>query len=44
VRRWQDLPAAARAYVQRVEAISGAAVSLVSVGPEREQIIARLAN
>ena len=44
VRRWQDLPAAARAYVQRVEAISGATVSLVSVGPEREQIIARLAD
>ncbi len=39
VRRWQDLPAAARAYIQRVAQVGGVAVSQVSVGPEREQVV-----
>ncbi|HNT53742.1 MAG TPA: adenylosuccinate synthase [Anaerolineaceae bacterium] len=43
IRHWQDLPDNAQAYVRRVEEISGAPVSLISVGPEREQIIARSA-
>ncbi len=34
-----DLPAAARAYIDRISALTGAPVSLVSVGPERSQII-----
>ncbi len=38
--RLADLPPAARHYLQRIETLSGAPISLVSVGPEREQIIA----
>jgi adenylosuccinate synthase len=40
-RAWDDLPAAARAYVERLEALAGVPVSHVSVGPEREQMIVR---
>jgi adenylosuccinate synthase len=39
VRRWEDLPAEAQQYIRRVAEIGGAPVSLVSVGPERDQII-----
>jgi adenylosuccinate synthase len=39
VRRWQDLPAAARAYIRRIEEIGGVPVTQVSVGPEREQVV-----
>lgn len=39
VRAWKDLPAAARDYIRRLEMLSGVHVSLVSVGPERDQII-----
>jgi adenylosuccinate synthase len=39
VRRFQDLPENARAYVRRIEELLGAPVHLVSVGPEREQAI-----
>ena len=38
VRRIADLPAAARAYVRRIEEALGAAVDCVSVGPERSQL------
>mgnify|MGYP000106110386 FL=1 len=37
-RRWDDLPLEARAYVRRIEEITGVPVKHVSVGPEREQI------
>ncbi len=40
-RSWNDLPPAARAYVERLEVLAGAPISLVSVGPEREQMIRR---
>ena len=40
-RSWGDLPEAARAYVERLEALAGVAVSHVSVGPERAQMIVR---
>jgi adenylosuccinate synthase len=39
LRRWQDLPAAACDYLERIAGIAGAPVRLVSVGPEREQMI-----
>jgi adenylosuccinate synthase len=39
VKRLEDLPAAAREYVLRIEALSGADVRLVSVGPERDQVV-----
>ena len=39
VRRWEDLPDATRAYILRIEELSGVPVRLVSVGPERSQIV-----
>lgn len=39
VRRWEDLPVEARAYVNRVEQLAGVPISLVSVGPGRSQTI-----
>ena len=39
VRRWEDLPPAACAYIRRVEQVGGVRVARVSVGPEREQIV-----
>jgi adenylosuccinate synthase len=41
VRRFEDLPAAARAYVAFLEAEVGAPVVMISVGPERDQVIQR---
>jgi len=41
VRRWDDLPPTAQRYVGRIEALVGIPVDLVSVGPEREQLIVR---
>ena len=40
-RSWDDLPGAARAYVQRLEELAGVPISHVSVGPERDQMILR---
>jgi adenylosuccinate synthase len=40
-RNWLDLPAEARAYVERLESLAGVRISHVSVGPEREQMIVR---
>ena len=39
IRRFEELPAAARSYVQRLEELIGCAASVVSVGPSREQTI-----
>jgi adenylosuccinate synthase len=41
VRKWEDLPEAARNYVTRIEEAIGAPITWVSVGPERESIIRR---
>ena len=41
VRRWEDLPQAARAYVERIEAAIGCPIGYISVGPERDSIIIR---
>lgn len=38
-RRWEDLPTPARAYILRLEELSGVPVRLVSVGPERQQVV-----
>ena len=38
---WQSLPAAAKAYVTRLEELAGIPVSIVSVGPDRDQTIIR---
>ena len=40
-RAFGELPAAARAYVERLEALAGVPIGLVSVGPERAQMIVR---
>ncbi|MFO8015402.1 MAG: adenylosuccinate synthase [Phycisphaerae bacterium] len=40
-RTFDDLPAAAQAYVERVEDLVGAPVRMISVGPDREETIRR---
>ena len=40
-RRVEDLPKAARDYVDRVEALAGVPVELISIGPGRDETIAR---
>jgi len=39
VRRWSDLPSAAQTYLERLAGLAGVPVRLVSVGPEREQVV-----
>jgi len=41
VRRWEDLPSQAAAFIRRIEELAGVPVQLVSVGPERDQIVER---
>ena len=41
VRRFEDLPDAARRYVERIEALVDVPVDLLSVGPGRDETIAR---
>jgi adenylosuccinate synthase len=40
-REFDQLPAAARSYVERLEELAGVPIGLVSVGPERDQMIVR---
>jgi adenylosuccinate synthase len=39
ITRWDDLPANARAYLERVQALCGAPIDMVSTGPDREHTI-----
>jgi adenylosuccinate synthase len=39
VRRWEGLPKDAQVYLARIADLAGAPVRMVSVGPEREQIV-----
>ena len=41
VRKWEDLPEAARKYVEYIEQAVGCPITYVSVGPERDAIILR---
>jgi adenylosuccinate synthase len=41
-RRYEDLPNAARSYVERVEALAGVPVEIISIGPGRDETIARI--
>jgi len=41
-RRYEDLPANARTYIERVEALVGVPVELLSVGPDRDQTISKI--
>jgi adenylosuccinate synthase len=39
VRRWKELPSRARTYLETIAELTGAKLSVVSVGPSREQTI-----
>ena len=41
VRRWENLPQAARDYVQMIERALDCPITAISVGPERDSIIFR---
>jgi adenylosuccinate synthase len=41
VRSYEALPASARAFVERTEQLVGAPIRMLSVGPERDQVISR---
>lgn len=41
VRRFEDLPEAAKSYILRIEELTGVPATLVAIGPEREQTIVR---
>jgi adenylosuccinate synthase len=41
VRKWDDLPKAAQAYLERVEELAAVPIQFVSVGPKREDIVTR---
>lgn len=41
IRRFEDLPAAAKAYINRIEALTGVPVAMIGVGASREQAIVR---
>ncbi|MEJ2550059.1 MAG: adenylosuccinate synthase [Anaerolineales bacterium] len=38
-RHWNDLPEEAQAYVRRVQELANTPIRLISIGPEREQVI-----
>ena len=38
-RKWEDLPGAARKYVEMLEEAAGCPVKYISVGPERESLV-----
>lgn len=42
-RRWEELPAAARAYIQRIAELCETPIRAVSVGPERRQLAVKRA-
>jgi adenylosuccinate synthase len=39
VRRYQDLPENARAYLGHIEEICGVPIDMISTGPDREETI-----
>jgi adenylosuccinate synthase len=41
MRRYEDLPAAARRYVERLAELAGVPIDIVSTGPDREETIVR---
>jgi adenylosuccinate synthase len=44
VRAWDDLPAAARAYVERIEELAGVPITMISVGPQRAATFTKAAR
>jgi adenylosuccinate synthase len=43
VRKYKDLPANARRYIERLETLTGCPASHISIGPKREQTVVRKA-
>ncbi len=41
VKRYDELPATARAYLERIEALTGVPIAMISTGPERDETILR---
>jgi adenylosuccinate synthase len=41
IRRYEDLPANARSYLERLQAIVGVPIDIISTGPDRDQTIIR---
>ncbi len=41
VRKWSDLPTQARAYLEKIEQVVGVPITLVGVGPARDQVVIR---
>jgi adenylosuccinate synthase len=39
IRKWAELPSAAQAYLELISNLAGVPIRLVSVGPEREQLV-----
>ena len=39
LRKWKALPSAAQAYLEHIASLAGVPIRLVSVGPEREQVV-----
>jgi len=39
IRRWQDLPDNAKRYIETIQALIGVPVSIVSIGPRRDEIV-----
>ena len=39
VKRWEELPATAQAYLERMQALVGIPIDIVSTGPERDETI-----
>jgi len=39
VRRWKDLPKNAQNYLEKISSLAETPIKLVSLGPEREQIL-----
>jgi adenylosuccinate synthase len=41
ITRYEDLPANARSYLERLQAIVGVPIDIISTGPDRDQTIIR---
>jgi adenylosuccinate synthase len=41
IRKWSDLPKAAQEYIHFIEGVCDVPVKMISVGPEREQVVVR---
>ncbi len=41
ITRYEDLPANARTYLERLQALVGITITIISTGPDRDQTIVR---